>query len=66
MSDYLEGIEGAIGACLERAPTRARENVRGISVDTTGSTPGPVDREGTILALRQEFKSVVIRHNSQV
>jgi len=54
--DYVEGLERAIGACLERVPARARENVRGISVDTTGSTPGPVAREGTILALLPEFQ----------
>lgn len=50
--DYLEGMEAAIRAVLtpERAPL-----VRGIGLDTTGSTPCAVDKDCTPLALLPEF-----------
>jgi len=54
--DYIEGLEGAILQCLEGVGKEVRDNVRGISADTTGSTPGPLDKEGTLLALRPEFQ----------
>jgi L-ribulokinase len=53
--DYLEGLEGAVTEALGKAPDAVRQNVRGISVDTTGSTPVAVDRNGTPLALLPEF-----------
>ncbi|SKB44122.1 ribulokinase [Dyadobacter psychrophilus] len=54
-SDYLEALEGAVLEALEKSPGSARQNVRGISVDTTGSTPVAVDRNGTPLSLLPEF-----------
>jgi L-ribulokinase len=54
--DYLEGLEASIKGALENAPKGAAEHVVGISVDTTGSTPVAVDRNGTPLALLPEFK----------
>jgi L-ribulokinase len=53
--DYLEGLETTIKAVLKQAGPDAAAAVRGIAVDTTGSTPVAVDKEGTPLALRQEF-----------
>lgn len=53
--DYLEGMETAIKTALEQAPADVAANVVGISVDTTGSTPVAVDRNGTPLALLPEF-----------
>ena len=53
--DYLEGLESVVKGALADAPTEVRENVVGISVDTTGSTPVAVDREGTPLALLPDF-----------
>ncbi|MCF0052735.1 ribulokinase [Dyadobacter sp. LJ53] len=53
--DYLEALEGAVLEALEKSPEGARQNVRGISVDTTGSTPVAVDRNGTPLSLLPEF-----------
>lgn len=53
--DYLESLEGAVGEALDQAPEDVRQNVRGISVDTTGSTPVAVDRNGTPLALLPDF-----------
>jgi L-ribulokinase len=54
--DYLEGLEKAVKNALASAPDSVRENVRGIAVDTTGSTPVAVDRNGTPLALLPGFE----------
>ena len=53
--DYLEGLEATINGALANAPANVREQVVGISIDTTGSTPGPVDETGLPLALRPDF-----------
>ena len=53
--DYLEGLEASIIGALTQAPDHIRQQVVGISVDTTGSTPGPVDETGLPLALRPDF-----------
>ena len=49
--DYVEGLEATIKACLQKAGVDIAANVKGISVDTTGSTPIAVDTSGTPLAL---------------
>lgn len=54
--DYIEGLEFIIKKPLENLPKEIRENIKGISVDTTGSTPVAVDENGTPLALIEEFK----------
>ena len=53
--DYLEGLEWTIKEALKAAPADTAKNVVGLSVDTTGSTPVAVDRNGTPLALLPEF-----------
>jgi len=53
--DYLEGLEATIQGALAQAPAEVRQQVVGISVDTTGSTPAPVDEAGQLLALRSDF-----------
>ncbi len=53
--DYMEGLEESIKKALEDAGPKVRAGVVGISVDTTGSTPVAVNREGTPLALLPEF-----------
>jgi L-ribulokinase len=53
--DYLEGLEYAVKKALESAPEGVGQRVRGISVDTTGSTPVAVDRDGTPLSLLPGF-----------
>ena len=53
--DYLEAFEKSVKGALADAGEDAGSCVRGISVDTTGSTPCPVDRNGTPLALLPEF-----------
>lgn len=54
--DYIEGLETAVGGALAKLPPGAGARVAGIGIDTTGSTPCAVDRAGTPLALKPEFK----------
>ena len=57
--DYLLGMEAVIAGVLADAAARpgfAANQVVGIGVDTTGSTPLPVDKHGTPLALLPEFE----------
>lgn len=53
--DYLEGLEATITGALANVSEDVRKGVVGISIDTTGSTPGPVDETGLPLALRPDF-----------
>ncbi len=54
--DYIEGLEATIKECLQLAGgSEIAKNVKGISVDTTGSTPVAVDAKGTPLALLPAF-----------
>jgi L-ribulokinase len=54
--DYVEGLEQTVRKALAGAPAGTAATVRGISVDTTGSTPVAVDRAGTPLALTPGFE----------
>lgn len=54
--DYIESLEKSIKNALAKAPRGTAGKVRGISVDTTGSTPCAVDRQGTPLALTPGFE----------
>ncbi len=54
--DYLEGLEYTIVEALKQAPQGVAENIVGISVDTTGSTPVAVDEKGTPLSLTPGFE----------
>ncbi|MGL1886458.1 MAG: ribulokinase [Reichenbachiella sp.] len=49
--DYIESMTDVITESLTFAGDEIKENVIGIGVDTTGSTPCPVDANGTPLAL---------------
>ena len=56
--DYLTCMVACVKAAMEQAqatPDFAAEDVIGIGVDTTGSTPIPVARNGTPLALTEDF-----------
>ncbi len=53
--DYIEGLEKAVTEALEQLPATASRNVRGMSIDTTGSTPVAVDKTGTPLALLDDY-----------
>jgi L-ribulokinase len=58
-ADYLEAAEIVIKGALAQASKRVKsfkpDQVIGIGVDTTGSTPLPVDENGTALAMTKKF-----------
>jgi L-ribulokinase len=53
--DYLEGLTYTIKTCLQGLSEEIVQNIKGISIDTTGSTPVAVDESGTPLSLLPEF-----------
>ncbi|NRF37798.1 ribulokinase [Pedobacter foliorum] len=54
--DYIEGLTYTIKDCIAKSGgANVARLIRGISVDTTGSSPVAVDQTGTPLALRPEF-----------
>ena len=53
--DYLESMEASVLEALEEAGPEARAAVRGVAVDTTGSTPVLADRSGKPLSLSAAF-----------
>jgi L-ribulokinase len=65
-ADYLKGAEvtvaGAIAQARQAEPAFDPKNIVGIGVDTTGSTPLPVDRNGTPLAMLDAFKGNINAH----
>lgn len=55
--DYIEGLEITIKDCIQIAGGDAVAcNIKGLAVDTTGSSPVAVDCSGTPLALLPEFE----------
>jgi L-ribulokinase len=55
--DYLQSLEEAILDTLKNQPQDVKQNVAGISIDTTGSTPVAVNREGVPLSLTPGFEN---------
>ncbi len=64
-ADYIDGfyrsVRGALAAARRKRGFRP-ENVAGIGVDTTGSTPIPVDSDGMPLAMKPQFKNNLAAH----
>jgi len=59
-ADYVRGIEvtvkEAIAEATKNVPGFEPNKIIGIGIDTTGSTPLPVDKDGTPLSVFDEFK----------
>jgi L-ribulokinase len=58
-ADYIKGLEVSVTKALKKASTVkgfSTDKVIGIGVDTTGSTPIPVDKNNVPLALQSQFK----------
>lgn len=53
--DYVEGIKHVISTIVKKVDKSVSENIVAISMDTTGSTPCAIDKDGTPLALLPEF-----------
>jgi len=60
-ADYIHGIEAGIKGALQKGqeadPEFAPGDVIGIGVDTTGSSPMPVDSEGQPLCFHEKFRN---------
>ncbi|MDX9948451.1 MAG: ribulokinase [Bacteroidales bacterium] len=54
--DYIEGMEHSVKEAMRGLPPEITENIAGITVDTTGSTPVAVDRDGIPLSLKPGFE----------
>ncbi|MDD5623040.1 MAG: ribulokinase [Actinomycetota bacterium] len=53
--DHIESLEDSIVGALKKVNPDIGDNIIGIGIDTTGSTAGPVDKNGMVLALKEEF-----------
>ncbi|MBX2971182.1 MAG: ribulokinase [Cyclobacteriaceae bacterium] len=53
--DHLEGIESTITAVVKTSGVDGN-SIKGICIDTTGSSPVPVDENGVALCLKPEFE----------
>jgi L-ribulokinase len=50
--DHLEGLEATVREVATKVPA---EQIVGLAIDTTGSTPGPVNEQGQLLGMLPEF-----------
>ena len=55
--DYIEGLEQSVKGALKGLNHEVVKNIAGITVDTTGSTPVAVDKEGVPLSMKPEFEN---------
>jgi L-ribulokinase len=50
--DHLESLEATVSEVAKKVPA---EQIVGLAIDTTGSTPGPVNEQGQLLGMLPEF-----------
>jgi L-ribulokinase len=55
--DYIEGLEQSVKEAIAGLSSDVIKNIAGITVDTTGSTPVAVDKEGIPLSMKKGFES---------
>jgi L-ribulokinase len=53
--DYIDAFKSAVRDALAKVDATVRASVRGISIDTTGSTSVAINRDGVPLALTEPF-----------
>jgi L-ribulokinase len=64
-ADYVEGLRASVSGALadaDKEPGFSRDRVIGIGVDTTGSTPLPIDAHARPLALDPKWKNNLAAH----
>lgn len=54
--DYIEGLEQSVKGSLKGLGRDVIDSIGGITIDTTGSTPVAVDRNGTPLSMTKGFE----------
>ncbi len=54
--DYIEGMEHSVKEALKGLSGEIISNIVGITVDTTGSTPVAVDKDGVPLSMKPDFE----------
>lgn len=54
--DYIEGLEQSVKGALKGLDNDIINNIAGITVDTTGSTPVAVDKDGVPLSMKPGFE----------
>lgn len=54
--DHIDAMVQSVKEALAQVDKSVAGQVAGIGIDTTGSTPGPIDKDGRVLAFREEFK----------
>lgn len=55
--DYLQSMKESVQETLSNQSQEVKNNIRGISIDTTGSTIVAVDKQGTPLSLKEGFEN---------
>jgi len=53
--DYIEGLRSSVKIVLDKCDAEVVKNIVGLGFDTTGCTPVLVDKQGTPLAMLDEF-----------